>query len=371
MAALLWDPLKKNASVVLTAGDTIASTSQSTNRPVLGTDSKTASGVYQFEIISTVTGTQYISVGIANNTFDYTAATYLGNTVGFSYQSGSAFFNVGYNHVLMNTSLGTSDNAYVPPTTGLSVINIQIVVDLDGNQVKWYQDGVLFGTESIPAGEVWFPGVTCGGSNGTSYEIKGENFVFPIAGADPWSQTDIEVPNIVGLDQATAESTLTGAGLTVGTITTAYSATVTIGDVISQDPIATTIVPAGDPVDFVVSLGPELEMLEDFHDSTDGTKLEYNVTEGKYRDTHGLEFAEFSYVRTGKLRHYRTYNPATKTLYHYINNVLELTHTFTNALVMPGVVDYTVEGPRTIDEFSIEGTVGSPEDVATDYAFFN
>lgn len=183
--------------------------------------------------------------------------------------------------------------------------------------------------------------------------------------------TDVEVPNIVGLSQSVAESTLTGVGLTVGTITSAYSTIVPIGAVISQDPVATTIVPAGDPVDFVVSLGHELEILEDFHDSTDGIKLEYNVTESKYRDTHGLEFAEFSYVRTGKLRHYRTYNPATKTLYHYINNVLELTHTFANALVMPGVVDYTVEGPRTIDEFSIEGEVGDAEDAATDYSYFN
>ena len=53
-----------------------------------------------------------------------------------------------------------------------------------------------------------------------------------------------------------AESAITGAGLTVGVISSANSATVAAGDVISQRPVAATSVTAGSVVDLVVSLGP-------------------------------------------------------------------------------------------------------------------
>lgn len=64
------------------------------------------------------------------------------------------------------------------------------------------------------------------------------------------------VPNVVGLAEATASSTITGAGLTVGTITYGSSPTVPTGDVISQSPTAGTEAAGGSAVDFVVSTGP-------------------------------------------------------------------------------------------------------------------
>jgi beta-lactam-binding protein with PASTA domain len=63
------------------------------------------------------------------------------------------------------------------------------------------------------------------------------------------------VPNVVGQIQGAATSAITGAGLTVGTITTMASATVPAGSVISQDPMAGTSVPAGSSVSLVVSSG--------------------------------------------------------------------------------------------------------------------
>ncbi len=63
------------------------------------------------------------------------------------------------------------------------------------------------------------------------------------------------VPNVVGLAEAAAQSAITNAGLTVGTVTSANSATVPIGTVISQNPVAGGNVAPGSPVDFVVSLG--------------------------------------------------------------------------------------------------------------------
>ncbi|HQL94120.1 MAG TPA: PASTA domain-containing protein [Candidatus Hydrogenedentes bacterium] len=67
--------------------------------------------------------------------------------------------------------------------------------------------------------------------------------------------TRLSVPDVVGLAQAAAESAITGAGLTVGTVTTDYSMTVPAGDVISQDPAAGSDAVPGDAVSIVVSLG--------------------------------------------------------------------------------------------------------------------
>src|SRR5206468_2047837 len=64
------------------------------------------------------------------------------------------------------------------------------------------------------------------------------------------------VPNVVGLTQAAAQTAITGAGLGVGAITSANSATVPAGQVISQNPVGGTSVAAGSAVAFVVSLGP-------------------------------------------------------------------------------------------------------------------
>ena len=63
------------------------------------------------------------------------------------------------------------------------------------------------------------------------------------------------VPGVVGQVQAAAEAALTGAGLTVGTVTTQPSDTGPSGTVISQNPISGASVTAGSAVDLVVSSG--------------------------------------------------------------------------------------------------------------------
>jgi len=64
------------------------------------------------------------------------------------------------------------------------------------------------------------------------------------------------VPDVVGLAEATASSTITGAGFTVGTITYSASPSVAAGLVISQSPTAGTEAAGGSAVGFVVSTGP-------------------------------------------------------------------------------------------------------------------
>ncbi len=65
----------------------------------------------------------------------------------------------------------------------------------------------------------------------------------------------VAVPDLVGRKQADAQNDLTKAGLTVGRVTTANSATMAAGRIISQNPTAGTSVAFGSPVDLVVSLG--------------------------------------------------------------------------------------------------------------------
>jgi beta-lactam-binding protein with PASTA domain len=63
------------------------------------------------------------------------------------------------------------------------------------------------------------------------------------------------IPDVLTLTQAAAAAAITNAGLTLGSIGAASSATVPIGSVVSQSPPALTQVAAGTPVDLVVSSG--------------------------------------------------------------------------------------------------------------------
>ncbi|HQL94429.1 MAG TPA: PASTA domain-containing protein, partial [Candidatus Hydrogenedentes bacterium] len=70
------------------------------------------------------------------------------------------------------------------------------------------------------------------------------------------------VPDVVGLQQAAAETAITGASLSVGTVTGSWSATVPVGEVMSQSPPAVVAwVLPGTRVDMEVSMGPEPVMV--------------------------------------------------------------------------------------------------------------
>jgi len=69
------------------------------------------------------------------------------------------------------------------------------------------------------------------------------------------SLAKLNVPNVVGMTQSAAETTIIGAGLTVGTVTQHYSDTVAAGNVISQDPVAGTAADVGSSINLVISLG--------------------------------------------------------------------------------------------------------------------
>jgi beta-lactam-binding protein with PASTA domain len=72
----------------------------------------------------------------------------------------------------------------------------------------------------------------------------------------PAAPVPATVPDVVGLAQAAAETAITDAALTVGTVTDEYSDTVPIGAVTGQNPVAAATVAAGSVVALAVSLGP-------------------------------------------------------------------------------------------------------------------
>jgi sugar lactone lactonase YvrE len=65
----------------------------------------------------------------------------------------------------------------------------------------------------------------------------------------------VAVPSVVGQMEGNAEGLITGAGLTVGTVTNQFSDTVQSGNVISQNPAVPSTVNGGTPVSLVVSSG--------------------------------------------------------------------------------------------------------------------
>ncbi len=83
-------------------------------------------------------------------------------------------------------------------------------------------------SDTVPAGNVISQNPTGGSAvtTGTAVDL--------VVSLGPVQLTT--VPDVVGLDQATAESSIVSASLMVGTVSTANSDTVSAGNVISQNP---------------------------------------------------------------------------------------------------------------------------------------
>jgi len=131
----------------------------------------------------------------------------------------------------------------VPNVVGLAQVFAENQIILSGLTVGTVTTA---NSDTVPAGNV------------ISQNPVGDTVVTPNSSVDlvvSLGPTLVAVPDVVGLSQASAEAAIVGAGLAVGSITTANSDTVPAGDVISQDPTAGTTVAPNAPVNLVVSLG--------------------------------------------------------------------------------------------------------------------
>ncbi|MGD8885840.1 MAG: PASTA domain-containing protein, partial [Gammaproteobacteria bacterium] len=115
--------------------------------------------------------------------------------------------------------------------------------------------GYVTGTITLQNHNVIPAGYVISQSPGDDASLAAGGAVDLVISAGPDGVALITVPDVAGLAQADAETTLTNAGLTVN-VTTTFSDTVAAGTVISQSPTAGTDVIAGTTVDLVVSAGP-------------------------------------------------------------------------------------------------------------------
>jgi len=149
-----------------------------------------------------------------------------------------------------------SDNTYISDSDYLfsSVSHLS----LGPYQVRDWREQGTFPT-NIPAG-IYYVGWIIDAYNDvaesdeTNNRAYKEDYQLTVLSGEP--AFDAQVPDVVSMAQADAESAIASAGLVVGTISEAHSDTVPKGHVISQVPAAGTWVSSGSAVDLVISAGP-------------------------------------------------------------------------------------------------------------------
>jgi beta-lactam-binding protein with PASTA domain len=128
----------------------------------------------------------------------------------------------------------------VGQTQGAAAVTIANADLLVGDVAQQYSATVPAGTvlsQSPPAGNLVLPGTPVN--------------LFVSRGVPP-----SVMPDLVGQPRAQAVSTVTGAGLVLGTVTENHSDNVPAGSVMAQSPAAGTELPPGATVSLMVSLGP-------------------------------------------------------------------------------------------------------------------
>jgi YVTN family beta-propeller protein len=93
----------------------------------------------------------------------------------------------------------------------------------------------------------------CSGNGSCNLMTNEDQFV--TATFNSTGPMQVVVPNVVGQTQAAATTSITSAGLVVGTVTQESSSTVASGEVISESPAAGTNVASGSAVNLVASTG--------------------------------------------------------------------------------------------------------------------
>ena len=224
-----------------------------TTTGVLSTITRDATEPVAFEV-TTVKGVDYAKFGAL-------AGAYVANYVPDTVSPGviSTFPASGSNNMALDGSLTATFSEAMDPAT----INVSTFVLLDSGAGP-VSASVRYDAASRTAtldpiglllnGETYTATVRGGSTDPRAKDLVGNSLSEDVS----WTFTTVAptiVPNVVGLTQAAAETTITAASLVLGTVTTAYSATVPVGDVISQDPPGGASASSGSAVDLVVSSG--------------------------------------------------------------------------------------------------------------------
>jgi len=163
----------------------------------------------------------------------------------------------------------------------------------------------------------------------------------------------VPVPEVVGLSEAAAESEIVAAGLTVGAITRQFHDTVLRGDVISQTPVADTLIEEGSSVDLVISRGPGV-LVPDVTGMTE-TDARTTITNAGLN----LGSIERKYDDTVPKDHVISQSPVANTRVEESSSVqLVVSKGPPQPVTVPNVVGMTEEAARNAIE-SVELVVGT------------
>jgi len=130
----------------------------------------------------------------------------------------------------------------------------QLVADLDAVQSSYTDPGLTNSQEYCYKVTSYIGVEENGNYDPVSGCESGFSNILCATPAQPGQQ--VTAPDVTGKPQAEAEADIIAANLVVGTVDTAYSETVTEGDVISQEPVGGALLPRDSAVNLVVSLGP-------------------------------------------------------------------------------------------------------------------
>ncbi len=144
------------------------------------------------------------------------------------------------------------------PSSGAALVAVPTVTGMDqvSAESTIAEAGLATGTVVTAGSEIVLAGDVISQSPDGGANIAAGSSVDLVVSSG-LSQTS--VPDVVGLDQASAEALITTAGLVVGNVTSAASDTVLEGDVMAQNPEPWTVVLDSSAVDLVVSSGPAAE----------------------------------------------------------------------------------------------------------------
>ncbi len=135
--------------------------------------------------------------------------------------------------------------AAMPDVTGRALTDAQMAISAAGFTVGATQQSY---STTVAAGTVISQDPTAG-----TLEVPGAAVNLLVSqGPQP-----VAVPDVTGRTQAEAETAITAAGLSIGSMAQGSSETVPSGQVMSQNPAAGSMVLPGAPVDLTVSQGPQ------------------------------------------------------------------------------------------------------------------
>lgn len=182
------------------------------------------------------------------------------------------------------------------PAAGNYTIEARIASYATGDAFHFEFDGVdKTGNISIPATGGWQTWTTV---TATATLSAGTQVMRFVSVANDYNVNYFEisadmvtVPDVIGMDQASAESAITAAGLSVGVASQSFNHTVAAGNIISQDPLEGTSAPTGSPVDIEISLGIRGDL--DGDGTVDGADLDTMASEwltgGVFADIEPVE----------------------------------------------------------------------------------